>query len=827
MGIEAKAGFKGIVTAVGEATAPQGALRRADNVSLRKEGALTLRPPFQPTSLARAYAAAFPYKGLLYYVTSANAVYDPSQGAVLTNPSAVPPSTAPAAVRADIQSMKEARGNLYLATAVGIFKMTKTSASTLYSTGLNPTDTAFGYLSLNATGSNDLLAAGQQVAYRVVTVITDPNGVVIRSRPSGAVSIAATGAQSPSLTLYYGSFDANVAVDRKIEVYRTRIFPTTAAVDDEMQLIATLTPAPAAASSLTYIDKIPDTRRGQTLYTSPSRGGIESANDRPPAAACLERFRTSVFYGNTIGPHRYTVSYNSTPGNLVGSATGVGMRQTTGTNAAGANTITSVANTTGLQVGMRVATQTSGGYYSVTNIAGSTVTLSGNLPNAQTTQAVFFYDAITVDGTGIVVGVGGNNSSQYATTSAALGTADAAVRQNYTAYELSPAAAGYSQTVVIERIARGGVPFTVKATHGDEMSPALPLASSGGAGLSSTNDVFPHGLAWSEPDEPEHVPAKNFARVGDAGKAILALVATKDRLLIFKEDGLFMLVGNTAKDFGIYPLDTTCLCILPGSVRRMQNTVYALTNLGLVAVDEGGGVNIISRPIQQDIAIISHNIRTAFKASGLYLMPGLTGVTGTADDGAGEYWLALGTQTALGGQILVYNAFAQGFTTYSLTSGDPVSVAQSGEGLPLVLTSSALNTPVPDQTAIGTSTVATVRTRAFTDPALVNKLWVHGVVGFSSVIGAASVQMQFSGSEALVPVVEELEAYKLGGVSITHSAGTLMRHPIPRIFARSYYLYLGVTIDVQSGGSFTLELVGAEARENIPNKRPTHGSGST
>lgn len=614
-----------------------------------------------------------------------------------------------------------------------------------------------------------------------------------------------------------------------LEVYRTTIFPSSVTLPDELQLVASFTLSPTASSSFPWTDNVPDLSRGVTLYTSPSRGGAENANDAPPGAACLERFRGSLFAGNTTGPHRVTISYN-VGGVVTGSATGIGRRAATGTNTAGATQITSVSNTTGLQVGMLVRTATSGAVDNcrITAIAGSTVTVSQPLPVAQTTQPVFFFDAITItdasQGGTVQLGIGGAADSDggYLTTSAALGAAT--WRLPYIAYEVTPAAAGYTQTVVIERNGRGGVPFTIKATHGDEMSPAIPLASSGGAGLSSTNDVLTHGLAWSEPDEPEHFPPRNTARVGDAGKALLGLVATKDRLLIFKEDGLFMLVGNTASDFGLYPLDTTCLCVLPGSIRRLKNTVYLLTNLGLVAVDEGGGVNVVSRPIQLEVAAIVNAIRAAQKSSGLYNMPGLQGITGAGDDAQGEYHLALGSSTpSFGGQVLVYSIPRDGYTTFSFGTPAPVALSTDGEGNPLVLTASTLLTPTTTLGAVN----ARVSPRAFTDPALVGKFWSHIVAGFSQLTGTTSVSAKFTSSEPQVDtsITEAFDIPLLGGL-IQHPLGSLLRHPVPLAVRRAYHLFVELLINV-STGSFTLETIGAESRENAPNKRPLHGSGAT
>jgi hypothetical protein len=818
---DAKAGFVGLVTATSEAGGAPSGLRVADNVVLRREGALMPRPIYTSSALSRTYLAAFPYRGQMWFVT-ATGIYNPAQ----TLLAEYLVGGSPSLVRADVQGAREARGNMYFGTQQGVYKVTGAGSTALYQAGIRATENFFTTLNQITTGTDHILTTGAQVAYRGVSVRTDVNGVITRSRPTGAITVVGTAANSsPELVIYQSSLPDPNAVSRVYEIYRTRVFTAGSQVDDEMQLVQTVQ-LPSGGGIVTVVDKVPDTKRGTTLYTSPSRGGIENANDRPPGAACIERYRSSLFFGNTVGPHRVTFSYKW-QGTRSGQATGIGQRVTTGTVTNGSNVFTSVASTVGVQVGMLAYTSLGGvAPGKVTAVTANTVTVQNNASIGGAGATLYFNDALTIDngaafGYGAVAppyGVNWNNPST------SMGLVFNVGGTSYTGYEITPPVAGYDQTVVIERIARGGTAFQLRGSHGDEVNPAVPLGDAA-TGLSSTADVFPHGLAWSEPDEPEHVPPKNFARVGDAGKAILGLVATRDRLLIFKEDGLYMLTGNTARDFGIYPLDTTCLCILPGSIRRLKNTVFLLTNLGLCAVDENGGVAVISRPIQLEVAAIVNAIRASQKATGLYNMPGLSGVTGAGDDAQGEYHLALGSSTpSFGGQVLVYSIPRDGFTTFSFGTPAPVALSTDGEGNPLVLTASTLLTPT---TTLGPVT-ARVSPRGFTDPALLGKLWTHIAASFSKLTGTTSIQAKFTSSEpqlASAETTETLEAPTLAGL-VELPNGSLLRHPLPRAIARAHMLFVELVIAV-SNGTFTLEVIAAESRENASNKRPSHGSGAT
>lgn len=195
MSFDTKAGFAGIVTATAEATGAPTGLRIADNVTLRKEGALMPRPVFSAGAytLSRTYLAAFPYRDAMVFMGASNALYTSLQLGQLPYSAPARLAGVPAGpVRADVQSAKEARRNLYVPYEMGVLKLA-TAVGSLETTGTSPN--AATVQSITATAGS-LLAANQKVGYRLVTVCTDVNGVIIRSRPSGVVSFTATDRKS-------------------------------------------------------------------------------------------------------------------------------------------------------------------------------------------------------------------------------------------------------------------------------------------------------------------------------------------------------------------------------------------------------------------------------------------------------------------------------------------------------------------------------------------------------------------------------------------------------------------------------------------------------
>lgn len=117
---------------------------------------------------------------------------------------------------------------------------------------------------------------------------------------------------------------ANVSLDITIpqdidskyfyQVYRSAIFSAADVVslndvtpNDELQLVyeAYPTTAELTAGSLTIVDITPDDFKGANLYTNNSTGeGILQANEIPPYATDINRYRNVVFYANTRTKHK-------------------------------------------------------------------------------------------------------------------------------------------------------------------------------------------------------------------------------------------------------------------------------------------------------------------------------------------------------------------------------------------------------------------------------------------------------------------------------------------------------------------------------------------
>lgn len=94
-------------------------------------------------------------------------------------------------------------------------------------------------------------------------------------------------------------------------------------------------------------------------------------------------------------------------------------------------------------------------------------------------------------------------------------------------------------------------------------------------------------IYYSKLQQPEAVPLGNTLDVGASDKAILRIFPLRDSLFVFKEDGLYRISGEVAP-FNLALFDSSCVLIAPDSVDVTNNTIFAWTTAGIVAVTEAG-----------------------------------------------------------------------------------------------------------------------------------------------------------------------------------------------------------------------------------------------
>ena len=113
MTMQTRGRFVGLVTATAETSAPEGALRLADNVVIRKEGVVEPRQGFVPRLLGYTPSTTRPFWAAHPYGT--DTLFETDQGLVNTAGTTL----ALVRQRLDMRESVQARDNLYLPTSTG------------------------------------------------------------------------------------------------------------------------------------------------------------------------------------------------------------------------------------------------------------------------------------------------------------------------------------------------------------------------------------------------------------------------------------------------------------------------------------------------------------------------------------------------------------------------------------------------------------------------------------------------------------------------------------------------------------------------------------
>lgn len=448
-------------------------------------------------------------------------------------------------------------------------------------------------------------------AYRIVWNITDTNANTISGAPSQISQISNTTASIGAVIVNF-SIPPGITTSHFYQIYRSAAVANGITPSDEEGLVYQGNPI---AADITYgqisvLDIVPDALRGATIYTAPSQQGIANANAPVPLANDLAVFRNCLFLGNTSGLQNYTL-------NLLGTGTPAGVQSgdtltingivytaassetiSSGTFAVASvvlvtptgtthsnTTIDSISAMTGIAVGQSITGTgiPAGTFITAVNGGSSTITIS---------------QSATASSGGVTLTITGDSAAQ-----AIRDTALSLVRvinryassTNY-AYYLSGVNDLPGKIYITARTV-GASAFVLISSRSTCWSPTLP---SSGTTQTSTNNINKNYIFYSKVLQPEAIPLINFIPVGSAGSNILRIIALRDSLFIFKEDGVFYLTGTDPTNFQVWPLDYTAVLIAPESAVTLNNQIYCLTTQGVIAVTQNG-VSIMSRPIERDL----------------------------------------------------------------------------------------------------------------------------------------------------------------------------------------------------------------------------------
>jgi hypothetical protein len=474
-----------------------------------------------------------------------------------------------------------------------------------------------------------------------------------------AFTVASGTTPSPFLATIEYAFNPTATITASIpsEILSTQylyqVYRTSGSVNaqsepfDDFRLVAeqNLTSSDVANAFLTYTDDLPDLLlEGQPfLYTNSNQEGILQANTRPPRAEDITVFKGYAFYGNTVQYH--LLSLTMVDPSLIASGDTLSLTDGTTTE-----TYLFVGDAQNEPVGNESVTQSitvAGVTATVTRtdhgfLAGDVIRLTSSgtsgIPTGNYTVATAaagnftFTVASGATGTATFEGLTRGTSrlvKRVTTTSnttvsqAIYFTASYIVK----AFNRNAASLVFAQYTSEVTAPPGSITFIAKnlqqaafrlnsssaSTIGAAFEPRLPTS---GTAVQSESDIGPNRLYIGKLNEPEAVPLFNIRDVGSRASPILRVAALRDSVIILKDDGIYRLNGDSTNNFTVTALDNTVFVKATDSVVVLNNSVYCLSNQGVVQITDSA-VRIVSRIIEPLLtAILGQDLEDTTSAVG-------------------------------------------------------------------------------------------------------------------------------------------------------------------------------------------------------------------
>ena len=199
-----------------------------------------------------------------------------------------------------------------------------------------------------------------------------------------------------------------------------------------------------------------------------------------------------------------------------------------------------------------------------------------------------------------------------------------------------------------------GPQFFFTSSVGNQFSPTLP---SSGTTIGSTNEISPNRVYYSKLQQPEAVPLVNYIDIGPRDREIKRIIALRDSLFVFKENGIYRISGESAP-FVVQEFDFSAQVLAPDSATVLNNQIYALSTQGVITVSDTG-VSVISRPIENLILKIVRN-EYAYKT--------LSFGIGYETDRAYLLFLPTETTDIVATQCLRFNIFTNTWTRWDVSA---------------------------------------------------------------------------------------------------------------------------------------------------------------
>jgi len=212
----------------------------------------------------------------------------------------------------------------------------------------------------------------------------------------------------------------------------------------------------------------------------------------------------------------------------------------------------------------------------------------------------------------------------------------------------------------------------------------------------SDNDAKQNRVYASKNSQVESVPLYTYFDIGSANFPIQRVVALRDGIFFFKQDGIYRLSGETFSSWTVSLVDNTVTLKVPESAVPFNNQVFCFTTQGICAVTDSG-VQIMSVPIENILLEISSEQFTNFVQSSF----------GVAYESSRQYMFFTVTEEndTFATQAFIYNSLTKTWTRWVMdrtcgvvnTSVNKLFMAQADTGQVLIERKSYTNDDYADE----------------------------------------------------------------------------------------------------------------------------------
>lgn len=484
------------------------------------------------------------------------------------------------------------------------------------------------------TGGNDgsgWFPAGAQVAYRFVWGIRNANDRIILGAPSGRLALTNPATETVDTVTVTVQVPDWVTTEHFLQVYRAD-FSASASIpaSDDMSLAYEVYPSAQNIStgSISFTDVTPDELKGAALYSSPNIGVPGSEKFQPPVCTDLAEYKGRVWCSATTQRQRILLTLLSVDSTSGGLDNGQGLKFT----AANGSQVTFSG-----QFIENSATQ-SFKIYTDGTASMNVEQTAQSLVRVINTQTPGFLSAAYVSGEY-------DSPGQVLVEARDLGVGSIAVDATVNAAPWLPAlpitysaSSAFRTSGVVTVVVMSGhnlevgdmvnlldvytvpsdeakFPSGVKVVTAVPSSTQFQYAEAGaddnlagtlffrdGTSITTDPEDAPNGIAYAEYGEGvDAVPLSNYITAGAANYPIQRIIPLGDTLFIFKDEGVYILTGDTPDTFSIRAFPTPAKIVAASTAVILGNAIYVLTDQGVMAFSESGA-QLISRPIEGTLA---------------------------------------------------------------------------------------------------------------------------------------------------------------------------------------------------------------------------------